>query len=404
VHGSRLPPSLGDRRDARSFIRAASRPLTRKVIAGVKFRTGVATCNDGLRSTLPVLHARGVLTAMDRREFLTVLTTSALATAAPVRAQAAAPGALRVQTVRGAIPAAQLGRVLPHEHVLVDFIGAETVSPSRYDASQVFKSVLPHLARVRELGVQSLFECTPNYLGRDPRLLARLSEASGLHLITNTGLYGARQNKFIPRFAQSETAHQLAARWIGEVRDGIGDTGIRPGFIKSGIDVEPSLSPVHRLLVAAAALTHANTGLTIAIHTGRGPGLAELDVLRDHRVAPSAFIWVHAQGARDNDLFAAADRGAWLSFDGLNRPTLTRHLHLCRELKKRGHLGRVLLSHDAGWFDPAKPNGGDFRPFDLLFTSFLPLLRENAFSEAEIDQLTITNPAEAFAIRPRPLR
>jgi phosphotriesterase-related protein len=111
-----------------------------------------------------------------------------------------------------------------------------------------------------------------------------------------------------------------------------------------------------------------------------------LDILRDHRVAPAAFIWVHAHVAKDLDIFAAADRGAWLSFDGLARPTLTRHLHLCTEMKKRGHLDRVLLSHDAGWYDPAKPDGGEFRPFDLLFTAFIPLLLENGFSAAEVDQ------------------
>jgi phosphotriesterase-related protein len=341
---------------------------------------------------------------MNRREFLHGLGTSALTALAASKSQAANAPAAKVETVRGPIAATELGRVLPHEHVLVDFVGADTVSPSRYDANQVFEAVLPHLKRVRELGAQSLFECTPNYLGRDPRLLARLSEASGLHLITNTGLYGARQNKFIPRYAQREIAQQLAARWIGEVRDGIADTGIRPGFIKCGIDTEPALSAIHRNLIAAAALTHAATGLAIAVHTGRGPGLAELDVLREHRVAPDAFIWVHAQGARDDDIFAAADRGAWLSFDGLNRPTLPRHLQLCTEMKKRGHLRRVLISHDAGWFDPAKPKGGEFRPFDLLFTTFIPQLRENGFSDGEVDQLTIRNPAAAFGIRIRALR
>jgi phosphotriesterase-related protein len=345
---------------------------------------------------------------MLRREFL-----GALGVGAAVGAQASVGAAergipdaraLKIQTVRGPILASELGRTLPHEHVLVDFIGADAVSPSRYKADQVFDSVLPHLKQIRELGAQSLFECTPNFLGRDAQLLRRLSEATGLNLVTNTGLYGARQNKFIPRYAQVEIPQQLAARWIGESRDGIEKTGVRPGFIKSGIDTDVSLSGIHRNLIAAAALTHAATGLTIAVHTGRGPGLAELDVLRDHRVAPSAFIWVHAHGARDDDIFAAADRGAWLSFDGLNPSSLTRHLHLCLQMKKRGHLSRVLLSHDAGWFDPAKPNGGEFRPFDLLFTKFIPMLRENGFADAEIDQLTIRNPADAFAIRARPLK
>lgn len=332
---------------------------------------------------------------MHRRTFLH-LAAGIIAGAAPIRAGETAPV---IQTVRGPIPPRTLGRTLPHEHVLVDFIGAEAINPTRYDADKVFAAALPHLRRIQELGAQALFEATPDFIGRDPRLLARLSAATGLHLVTNTGLYGARQNKFLPAYAHQESAAQLAARWIAEARDGIGDTGIRPGFIKSGVDAEPKLSPVHRKLVAAAALTHAATGLTVAVHTGRGPGLEELDVLREHGVGPSAFVWIHAQGARDEDLFAAADRGAWISIDGLNRPTVTRHLTLCQEMKQRGHLGRVLLSHDAGWYDPAKPDGGTFRPFDLLFTTFLPLLRAHGFSDTEIDQLTIRNPAEAYAVR-----
>lgn len=336
---------------------------------------------------------------MQRRTFLQTV-AGGLALAATGRA---GDDALAIQTVRGPIPAATLGRTLPHEHILVDFIGADAISSARYDPDEVLATTMPHFRRPREQGVNAIFECTPDFLGRDPALLLRLSEAGRIHLVTNTGLYGARQNKFLPPYALRETGAQLAARWIAEARDGIPGTGVKPGFIKSGVDAEPKLSDVHRKLVEAGALTHAATGLTLAVHTGRGPGLEQLDLLREHGVAPSAFVWVHAHGARDDDLFAAADRGAWLSFDGLNRPTLPRHLALCVEMKKRGHLARVLLSHDAGWFDPAKPNGGTFRPFDLLFAEFVPLLRENGFSATEIAQITDHNPAEAFAVRKRSL-
>ena len=335
------------------------------------------------------------------------MATATVATVAGLsgRVAAAATGAdaaqLSIQTVRGKIPAGELGRTLAHEHVLVDFIGAELVAPKRYDAEEVFRVVLPHLQQAWELGARALVECTPNFLARDARLLLRLSEASGLHLVTNTGLYGARKNIFLPGYAHAESAEQLAARWTAEARDGIADTGVRPGFIKSGVDAEPVLSAVQRKLVVAAALTHAATGLTIAVHTGRGPGLEQLEVLKEHGVGAAAWVWVHAQGAKEEDLITAAERGAWISCDGLNRNSVTRHLHLCREFKRRGLLGRVLLSHDAGWFDPAKPGGGMFRPYDLLFAVFLPLLRENGFSEAEIDQVTVRNPAEAFAVRVR---
>src|SRR5918993_3781576 len=95
-------------------------------------------------------------------------------------------GTRRIQTVTGGVPAERLGLTLMHEHVLVDFIGADKVSARRYNADEAFKAVLPHLRQARGLGCETLAECTPAYLGRDPVLLRRLSEASGLHILTNT--------------------------------------------------------------------------------------------------------------------------------------------------------------------------------------------------------------------------
>ena len=60
-------------------------------------------------------------------------------------------------------------------------------------------------------------------------LLRRLSEATGLHILTNTGYYGAANDIAIPKHAYDETAAQIAARWTAEARDGIEGTGIRPG-------------------------------------------------------------------------------------------------------------------------------------------------------------------------------
>ena len=50
-----------------------------------------------------------------------------------------------IHTVAGQIERADLGVTLMHEHVLVDFIGADQVMPARYDADAVFRRALPHL-------------------------------------------------------------------------------------------------------------------------------------------------------------------------------------------------------------------------------------------------------------------
>ncbi|GAB5561870.1 MAG: aryldialkylphosphatase [Synoicihabitans sp.] len=303
--------------------------------------------------------------------------------------------------VSGKMDTKSLGLVLAHEHVLVDFVGADQVSPERYDRSEVVAKMLPFVQAARAAGVDTMVECTPNYIGRDPVVLRMLSERTGMQFITNTGLYGAVQDKFLPPYAFKETAAQLAARWTGEFRHGIADTGIKPGFIKSAVDRDTVLSEVDEKLIHAAALTHLATGLTIAVHTGPGPGLTQLNILAEHGVDPSAWIWVHAQAATHADVLEAAKRGAWISLDGFRERSLDRHLERLLMLRAAGFLDQVLISHDAGWFDPAKPAGGEPRGYTYLFDAVIPRLMEEGFSDGEIQKILRRNPARALAISVR---
>jgi len=303
-------------------------------------------------------------------------------------------------TVLGPMPPRKLGRTLMHEHVLVDFIGADQIAPGRYDPEEAFQKAFPHLQRLKSLGCNALVECTPNYLGRDPELLRRLSRASGLHMITNTGLYGAARDKHVPRFAYTESADELAARWIREFEGGIPPSGIRPGFMKIGVDSGP-LSEIDAKLVTAAARTHRRTGLVIASHTGDGTAaLAELDLLRREGVEPSAFIWVHAQSASDPGIHQqVAELGAWVEFDGISPDSVAQHVGLVMQMKRAGHLGRVLISQDAGWYSVGEPGGGNFRGYDILFAEFLPALRKAGASEDDIHTLLVRNPRQALTLR-----
>jgi len=314
-----------------------------------------------------------------------------------------APGATpRVNSVTGPVDASALGVTLIHEHLLVDFIGAAAVSPTRYDADEVFKKVLPFLEQAKAFGVATLVECTPAFLGRDVRLLRRLSEASGVQLLTNTGYYGANQDRHLPPHAFSEPAEALATRWIREWEDGIDGTGIKPAFMKIGVDAGP-LSEVDAKLVRAAAITHRATGLPIAAHTGNGiAAIAELDLLEDAGVPLSAFVWVHAQGEKDSSVhLRAAARGAWVSFDGISESSVDRHVSLVRQMMAAGHLDRVLVSHDAGWYRVGEPNGGQFRPFDTLFTRFVPALKAAGATDADVQQLLVINPRRLLEVNVR---
>lgn len=307
-----------------------------------------------------------------------------------------------IMTVNGPVSAETMGSWLTHEHILVDFIGADSISNDRWEKPEVIKKAVPYLQQIKDLGCQTFVECTPAFLGRDPLLLKSLSDSTGLNVITNTGLYGARNNKFIPGYAFEETAEQLAKRWIAESEIGIDGTGIKPGFIKIGVD-NGNLSEMHKKLITAAAITHLKTGLVIASHTGPAiPAFEQIEILKQEGVSPEAFIWVHAQSEKDMaNHIKAAQSGAWISLDGLGDNNLQDYLAMINNLKDNNLLNRILLSHDAGWYDPGKENGGEYRGYTTLFEKLIPLLRNENYSEKEIDLLLVINPAQAFTIKIR---
>ncbi len=311
----------------------------------------------------------------------------------------------KILTVKGQMQVNKMGTTLTHEHILVDFIGADSINEERWNRAEVIRKVLPYLKRLRDLGCNTLIECTPAYLGRDPLLLRQLSDSSGLNILTNTGYYGAGNNKYLPDFAYTETAEDLANRWIRESVEGINNTGIRPGFIKIGVGGD-SLSELHKKLVKAAAITHLATGLTIASHTGPAIlAFEEISILIDEGVSPEAFIWVHAQNEKDHAQYVKAARmGAWISLDGIGEDNLKEYVNSLKTMKENGILDKVLLSHDAGWYHPGEPDGGTFRGYTVLFENLIPLLYENNFSRKEIDQLLIKNPAKAFSVSVRKLK
>jgi phosphotriesterase-related protein len=332
---------------------------------------------------------------LTRRAFVTTAVAGVVGTS--VRAESALRAAPTIQTVLGPACPDTLGPTLMHEHLLVDFVGVDRVSRDRYDADEVVRRVLPFLEEARAEGLRTLVDCTPAWLGRDPELLRRLSQRSGISVVTNTGYYGAADDKFVPGHARTESAEQLAGRWIAEAQHGIEGTGIRPGFMKVGVDAGP-LSEIDAKLVRAAALTHAATGLRIHSHTGDGvAALAQLDLLQSLDVPAAAFVWVHAQNAKDRAVHvAAARRGAWVEFDGVSNESLDEHAGLVLHMRAEGLLGRVLVSQDAGWFHVGEPNGGSFRPFTTIFERFLPMLGERGVSAAEKRQLMVDNPREVL--------
>ncbi len=303
-----------------------------------------------------------------------------------------------IQTVLGPVGDQQLGLTLPHEHVLVGFIPDGKLSEKDYDRDEARQTMLPYLKALKAQGCNALAECTPEFLGRDPELLAGLSRLSGLHILTNTGFY---QAPYLAPFVYQKSARQLADIWVKEAREGIGESGIRPGFIKIALSNGGPLPEIQRTILRAALLASAETGLAIMAHTiGGEAALEALGIMREAGFDPRRFIWTHADSEPDLDVHQRmADAGAWLSVDSIGWRPLEEHADLIMGLLARGLEGQLLLSHDAGWYHVGEPGGGEVKPYTTLLGEMAPLLKQRGLSQDSVNRLLIDNPARALAVR-----
>jgi predicted metal-dependent phosphotriesterase family hydrolase len=311
-------------------------------------------------------------------------------------ALAGGPGSTRrVMCVTGPRDVPVSGVILPHEHIFSVF-GRERSRRVDYDENRLVGAVVPYLLHLKSLGCAMIADCTAAWIGRRVDLLLRVSEESGVAVITNTGSYGAAGGRYLPQGIGSLGVDDIADAWAAEWNDGIDGTGIRPGFIKTAID-NNWLSPTDRTLIAAAARTHLRTGLLIQTHTGNNPSAVReiLAVLKREGAHPGAWVWVHAHLVREvRHLIHAAREGAWISLDGLHPERDAAILGTLLHMRAEGLLEHVLLSHDGNAFTA----DGSRRPFEHLMTIFREKLFEKGFSAAEFTLLTETNPQRAFAL------
>jgi phosphotriesterase-related protein len=201
------------------------------------------------------------------------------------------------------------------------------------------------------LGVVSTFgpTCSGIGVGRNVSIVARVSQESALPVVVPTGVYG--RDNFAPPEHQKMTEDELTALFVKELREGIEDTGIKAGFIKIATGSAP-MTALEEKFLRAAGRAASQTGAAIAGHT---------------------------------PVSSNASRQAAI-----------------QELLTAGHGDRILLSHDAGWYQPGQPNGGLQKGCAYLIDTFIPKLRAAGVDDPAIRMITETNPIRAFGVRSSP--
>lgn len=310
-------------------------------------------------------------------------------------------------TVRGKVPVSELNSALPHEHVMTNFIGAaQEKIPVQVNKDHI-KQLLPYYEHLKKEGINFIFECTPAYIGRDVKFLKELSIATGIHFVTNTGFYAAVDKKYLPEIFYKSDANAISKIWIDEFEYGIQGTGIRPGFIKIGFGKGP-IDSIEQKLLHAAILTSKKTGLVIAAHTGDyASSLSQYNLIIKENLDPSKLIWVHSQNASNEERKTLAEKGFWISLDGVSENHINDYAEFILYMKNNNLLHRLLISHDDGWrvlsngsYDRIEPfKNGNTNQYSTISQKLVPLLIQKGMSKMDIDQLMKINPTACFGIK-----
>jgi len=309
----------------------------------------------------------------------------------------------RVQTVRGSIDPAELGWVLPHEHTAISLWHV----PNRWDYWELRRDeevIVEELRRFVAVGGGTVVDLTLGGVGRDPAWLARVSEASGLHVVMGAGWY---RDAYYPPEAliDRRSVDDLADEIVRDATDGVGDSGIRAGIIgEIGTD-KPWISPREERVHRAAARAARRSGLAITTHAVQSTvGLDQLKVFEEEGADLSRVVIGHADSNPSLAYHRAiVERGATVEFDflGMSFTPLERHgegriVESMCELLAAGHAGQVLLSQDVCHDSQLKRYGGN--GFAYLAETFIPRLRAAGVGDAEIRTMTLDNPRRLLTI------
>jgi phosphotriesterase-related protein len=345
------------------------------------------------------------------------------------------PNAGKVQTVLGLVEPSALGITMTHEHLLVDLRAYFSEPEEPGERRRVYQPItLENLGWIRqnwrnswpnlvlddeELAVQeatyyrhagggTMVDLTNKGLGRDPTVLARMSRATGLHIVMGSGYYVARSH---PPGFERKNEEQIAEEIVRDCTEGVGTTGIKAGIIGE-IGISWPMAESERLSLEAAVEAQRRTGAALSIHVGAHPDSPSqvLGVLQKKRAELSRTILCHIDRTLEerSALKELAQSGATLEFDvfglevsylpGNYLPMLSdaQRLQKLEWLIEDGFLKQIVVSQDVGTKTRLVRYGGTGYAHILRYV--VPWMRDRGFTQEHIDALLVENPRPLLSL------
>jgi phosphotriesterase-related protein len=300
-----------------------------------------------------------------------------------------------IQTVLGKLEPQELGVCACHEHLYVDL---SRVKKNEDTCLQDIELVMEDLESFAALGGKAIVEVTNEGMGRDAEQLAEISRKTGLQIIASTGCY---KDPFIPDDKKKWNRDQFAEWMITEIKDGIGETGIKPGVIGEIGSSLNEFKPIETELFHGAIEAAKTTKLPLSTHTTLGTcALEQINLFQKEGLFLEKVIIGHQDlNTNDEIVLEVLNSGAFAAMDTIGKENYRADEERIKSLLtfiEKGFEDQLLLSSDLTRKSHLKSLGG--QGYDIVLRSFIPALKSHGVSGSIINKLLVANPQKAFSI------
>lgn len=337
-----------------------------------------------------------------------------------------------VNSVTGGISRKDLGIITPHEHIFINLSAFFDERPLRDIENPATEKVkMEHLGqlnrdpyalkdnlkmddyetqkkeilRFKKAGGTTMVDATMPGIGRDPKMLQKISEETGINVIMGTGYYvGSTHPEGLEKMSEEEIAEEM----VKELTEGV--DGVKAGVIGE-IGISEIFDDKERRVLRAAAIAHKKTGAGVLVHINPWTtnGVEAMEILLEKGVSPDRIAISHIDVEdREDYVLEMLQKGVYVEFDNFGKEyfvdmearrdgygcfvTDVQRIEFLKKLISMGYINQILLSCDVCLKTLLRTYGG--WGYDHVLLNIVPMMKEFGISDADIDTMLRKNPAD----------
>ncbi|MCH7997686.1 MAG: hypothetical protein IIB11_07930 [Chloroflexi bacterium] len=213
-----------------------------------------------------------------------------------------------------------------------------------------------------------------------------------------------------PQDMDAKSEDDIVEEIVGDLTEGVGDTGIKAGVIGE-VGCSWPLTDNERKSLTAAARAQRLTGAPLLIHPGRNPQapLAIMEIVKESGGVARRTLMSHI----DRTIFdfetldQLAETGCYIEYDlfgsesthyplsPIDMPNDGKRLDYILHLRDEGRLDQVLMAHDICYKTRLTRYGG--HGYAHILENVVPIMKRKGLSPEEISRILVDNTARALA-------